>query len=267
MITYIAYYGVLIGIYACLLVICTVIFAIIGLKSTYFTFLDANFGIGNVTNDNKEIILHVYGTQVNFSADKRLRISFKILVLVSFHIVSLVFVDGCILSRSNLSPNSMCPTSFTTDCFYFDSSFTFDGRHLHCPVSEPVSDTNVTAEVIVCYIWMVKSQTVTTVLTQLGICSSILSLVGLFFRCLYHLARYEYWGTPIMISLGLAMTVIPIILWTIFRVVISSMVSMLIGTAFILLVNVLFLVRTVRKIGGPITVQRSSILKCNCIKS
>jgi hypothetical protein len=265
MITYFGYYGILIGIYIGLFIIFIVILTVIGLKSTYLSFLNANFGIGNVTNDDKEIMLHVYGSQVNVSTNKRLRVSFKILVLVSFHIVSLVFVDGCILSRSNLSPNSMCPTSFTTDCFYFKSTFSFEERYLQCQFGEPVSATNVTAEVIVCYTWMIKSQTITTILSQLGICSSILSLVGLFFRCLYHLARFKCWGTLLVITLGLAMIVIPIILWTIFQVTITSMATMLIVTAFILLVNVLFLVRTVRKIGGPISVRRSPILKCNRI--
>jgi hypothetical protein len=185
----IAYMAILGGIQVGLIIIYAIIFAILGLKSSYFSFISLMFGIYKVSNNDKVIMLDMYGTRVNFSAHRRFRIALRLLVLVCCFIISVVFVDGCILSTEVLAPNGICPTASPTDCFYYESHLIVNGRPFECPPSEPISTTNVTAETIVCHTWMITSQTVISILNQLGICSSILPLLGMFFKCLFYLAH------------------------------------------------------------------------------
>lgn len=227
-------------------------------KSVYFSFLDTNFGIRTVAKHDKEIILDVYGSRINFSTNKRLRIAFRILVLICCNILTLVFVDGCILSRNNLAFSAMCPMTSGSDCFYYESGFSFVSKPFYCPPNEPISATNITAELIICFTWEIKSQTVISILNQLGICSSILCILGLYFKSLCSLARCKGWGTILTIVLGLAIIIIPIILWTVFRIMIHFILFMILLAAFALVLNALFLLYIVRKSNNQVTIQQST---------
>jgi hypothetical protein len=103
------YDGILVGLYLGFLISIVAIFTILDLKSTYYAFLDTNFGIHKLSKDDKEVILDVYGSKMNFSTNKKLRITLKVLVFVCFYIITLIFVDGCILSRNYIALNAMCP--------------------------------------------------------------------------------------------------------------------------------------------------------------
>jgi hypothetical protein len=197
---------------------------------------------------------------MNFSTNKKLRITLKVLILLCFSIITLIFVDRCILSRDYIALNAMCPMTSATNCFYYESALDFMSKSFYCPPNEPISATNITAELVLCFTWEIKSQTVISVLSQMGICSSILCLLGLFFKSLYHLASYQYWGTLLTIALGLAMIIVPIILWLVFRIAISFILFMIIFTAVLLLLNAFFLVRIVKISQNKIIVRQPTAL-------
>lgn len=221
MISYLEYNGILMCLYAGVFVIFIIIFSITGLQSAYVSFLNASFGIYEVPNDGKEMILDIYGSRVDFLTNKRLGMAVKVLVNLCFYIISLVFINGCILSTTILSLSSICPMASTSDCFSFESTASINFKPFYCPSNEPVSVTNITADLIICYTWKIKTQTIISILNQLGICSSILLLIGLFFKSLYYLARHKYWETLLTIAFGLAIVIIPVILWTVFGIIFS----------------------------------------------
>ncbi|CAF1296784.1 unnamed protein product [Rotaria magnacalcarata] len=152
----------------------------------------------------------------------------------------------------------MCPKTLTNTCFYFDSIFSFHSDPFDCPPNERISTTNVTAEMIICYSWGIRSQSIIGILSQLGICTSILSLIGLLFKFLYYVARQQYWGIPLIIGLGLVMIMVLIIMWSVFRVAVSFIVFILVSAAIIILLNTLFLVHTVNRSKNHIHEEQTS---------
>ncbi|CAF4347714.1 unnamed protein product, partial [Adineta steineri] len=110
---------------------------------------------------------------------------------------------------------------------------------------------------LTCYKWEILSQSLTGILSQMGICSSIVSLIGLLFKYLYLLAYRKYWGTILTIILGLAMIIIPLVVWMILGPPLSYIFFALLTIAVILVINALFLVYTVYKSNNQIIAQQS----------
>ena len=229
-----------------------VILAIIGIKSAYFAILDSNFDIHKISTDGKEIILDVYGSRLNFSTNRKLRITIRAVVLISLYIVSIVFVDACILSRNILTLSSTCPSTSKANCFHYPTAYSANANPFYCPPNEPVSVTNITAEGIVCFTWEIKLISTVGILNQLGICSSILSLLGATFKCLYYITRRKYWGIPLTITIGVAIMIVPMILWMVFGITMSTILSILTCAAIFLVFNVLFLARIVHNSNNQI---------------
>lgn len=256
-----AYVLIFAGLHFGIEVIFLVILALIGLKSVFFLSIGASFGLRKVSNNDEDIILDVFGNQVNFAEHRRMRIALRIIILVSFHVVAVVFVDGCILSKSILTSKSSCPTTPATTCFYFGTIFSIDGKPFDCSAGEPISAANVTAEMVMCYAWEIKSQSAIGILNQLGICSSILALIGVFFKFLYYLANRRYWGIPVIVGLGLIIIVVPIIVWTVLRTPMSLIIVLLVVAGVILLASTLFLALTVQSINNRIKRQQIDMNK------
>ncbi|CAF3645836.1 unnamed protein product, partial [Adineta steineri] len=110
---------------------------------------------------------------------------------------------------------------------------------------------------LTCYKWEILSQSLTGILSQMGICSSIVSLIGLLFKYLYLLAYRKYWGTILTIILGLSMIILPFVVWMIFGPLLSYVFFALLTTTVILVMNALFLVHTVYKSKNQIIAQQS----------
>ncbi|CAF0965272.1 unnamed protein product [Adineta steineri] len=252
-----AYNFIVLGLYLSILIIFIIFLRLAGVKSGFLSFLSAVFHIHTISNNDREIILDVYGNRMNFSTNRKLRIAIRIGVISCTYMMALIFVDGCIVSRNVLVSTDVCPMKTRMDCFYFQSVFDVSANPFFCPSNEVISTTNVTAHLLTCYKWEILSQSLTGILSQMGICSSIVSLIGLLFKYLYLLAYRKYWGTILTIILGLSMIILPFVVWMIFGPLLSYVFFALLTTTVILVMNALFLVHTVYKSKNQIIAQQS----------
>lgn len=244
--------------YIFFIILYLVIFKCLGSKPIYFSLLQWMFSIDHVSNENSQIILNFYGKQMNFSDNKRFRVLLKILVILCFYVVTIIFFDGCILSTIFMDPDAECPEISDSNCFSFGSSSGLNPDVFDCPRNVLISSTNATSRIIVCYSWMIKSQSVFGVINQLGICTSILSLLGFTFHCIYRLASWKRWGTCLIILLGLFMLALLLVCLIVLRVRIAYLDLVLLIAGLLLLINALLLVGLVRKLD-----RRA---KSNCIE-
>ncbi|CAF0974897.1 unnamed protein product [Adineta steineri] len=254
-----AYNFIVLGLYLSILIIFIIFLRLAGSKSKsgFFSFLNAVFHIHAISNNDREIILDVYGNRMNFSTNRKLRIAIRIGVISSMYMMALIFVDGCIVSRNVLVSTDVCPMKTAMDCFHFQSVFDVSANPFFCPSNEVISTTNVTAHLLTCYKWEIKSQSLTNILSQMGICSSIVSLLGLLFKYLYLLAYRKYWGTILTVILGLSIIISPIVVWMTLGPLLSYIFFALLTTTIILIINALFLVYTVYKSKNQIIAPQS----------
>ncbi|CAF1314533.1 unnamed protein product [Adineta steineri] len=257
MISLLAYNFIVLGLYLSILIIFVILLRLAGVKSGFLSFLSAVFHVHTISNNDTEIILDVYGNRMNFSTNRKLRIAIRIGVITSTYMMALIFVDGCIVSRNVLLSTNVCPMKTAMDCFYFQSIFDVSANRFFCPSNEVISTTNVTAHLLTCYKWEIMSQSLTGILSQMGICSSIVSLLGLLFKYLYLLAYRKYWGTILTVILGLSIIILPIVVWMTLGPPLSYVFFALLTTTVILIINALFLVYTVYKSKNQIITQQS----------
>lgn len=225
-----------------------IIFKFLGSKPIYFSFLQWMFSIDCISNENSPIILNFYGKEMIFSENKRFRVLLKVLVIICFYVVTIIFFDGCILSMIIMDPDGECPQNSDSTCFNFESAPTLNPTVFDCPRHVLISSTNSTSRMIICYSWIIKSQSVFGVINQLGICTSILSLLGFTFRCIYRLASWKCWGTSLIILLGLIMLTLLLVFMIVLRATIAYLDFVLLVAGLFLLINALLLVGLVRKL-------------------
>ena len=242
-----------IGIYLVALLATIVYFNWIDTKPVYFAFLRATFKIRKVSNDEKNVVLDIYGRKMSYSEHRKLRIFLKILVVISLHIISVVFVDGCILSTIALVPTSSCPSSPATTCFHSDRDSKFNAQEFYCPPDQPISTTNITVGLVICYTLMIRSQSIASILGELGVCTSILTLLGLTFKALYLLAYWKIWGTLLTIGLGLTLITGLVLFCVLLPTFISFLAFVLAVATVVLLINAVLLVHLVRRLGQATT--------------
>jgi hypothetical protein len=243
------YNAIQIGFYLVLLVAFTLIIHFIDSKPMYFAFLRNTFRIGTLSNDEKNIVLDIYGKKMDFSTHRRLRISLRVLTVVSLHIISVIFIDGCMLSTTILSERAKCPSLSETKCFHSQLHARFNVKEFFCLPDEPLASMNLTAGTVICYTWMIKYQGIGSILGQLGVCSSILTLLGLTFKGLYTLANWKIWGKLLTVALGLALIVLTCVFSVFLPTAISFLAFVLAMATVVLLVNALALGHLVRRLG------------------
>ena len=257
MVSFFIYNTLQIGFYFVILLAFAILFNFIDSKPIYFAFLNTTFKIAKVSNNEKNIVVDIYGKKMDFSTHRKLRISLKILAVICLHIISVVFVDGCILSTSILSEDAKCPSLSETICFHSELYARLNTKQFFCPPDEPLASANLTTGTVICYTWMIKYQGVGSVLNQLGICSSILMLLGLTFKCLYTLAHWKIWGTLLTIALGLALITVLCVFTALLPTAISFLAFVLAMATIVLLVNAVALAHLVRRLGkGTVPVRR-----------
>lgn len=249
MVSFFIYNALQIGFYFVILFASAILFNLIDSKPIYFAFLHATFKIAKVSNDEKNIVVDIYGKKMDFSTHRKLRISLKILAVGCLHIISVVFVDGCILSTTILSEGAKCPSLSETVCFHSDRYARLNTKQIFCQPDEPLASANLTAGAVICYTWMIKYQGIGSVLNQLGICSSILMLLGLTFKGLYTLAHWKIWGTVLTIALGLTLITVLCVFYILLPTAISFLAFILATATVALLVNALALAHLVRRLG------------------
>jgi hypothetical protein len=237
----------LVGIYLVDLALVTILVNFMELKSMYLSFLSSVFGIDRVPNENDNIVVDLYGTKMNISTHKTSRISLKTIAILCIHMVSVIFIDGCILSAHHLKSTNMCPVESVTICFHSEFNLYTDSVRFYCPPNQPILAMNITSPFISCFSLTILSQTIASILNQLGICSSILALLGVAFRCLYYLTNWKFWGILINVSLVLAITIIFHVLMFVARITLSQLAILLLISAVVLLGNALVLVFITRK--------------------
>ena len=247
-----------IAFYVGILIASIVLFQIIDSKPIYFEYLHSIFAIHRVPDENSQIIVNFYGRKINYSEHRKFRVLIKLLVILSIQIVAVIFFDGCILSTVLMDSDGECPSISGSICLNMEHGIGQKFQVFDCPPNTLISSTNITARVIICRSWMFKSQSLFDIINQLGICTSILSLLGFTFRCIYRLASWRCWGTCLIIFLGLSMLVLLIIFLVVLRLKVAYLDCVLLISGLVALVIALLLVGFVRKLDRRV--------KLNCVE-
>ena len=182
--------GILLGCSTVLLLL-IIGFCLLLPKRTIVKIIEKLFNIDR-PDPTKPAILF-YGVEVDLKSSRRVRYSFITLLAILIWINMLLLVDGCILRVLNLSLDDPCPT-LNSKCFEIisiSSHPSFD-----CPVGGTVS--NISDSYVICFVWIYQQQHAVEVLNQLGICSSVFSLLCHGFQGLCCLGR-KWWGLLILI--------------------------------------------------------------------
>lgn len=96
----------------------------------------------------------------------------------------MVLFEGCILSSAGVYPGDACPDDPMT-CFVFDNSTTVGPvSSFECTPGNitiiPLNATNAW-----CYGWIIRRNTVSRVINQIGICGGIFGVLGTFFAFMF----------------------------------------------------------------------------------
>lgn len=155
--------------------------------------------------DSHSYVFHFYGVEVDLRLSRRFRYSFIFLIATLIWINILIIIDGCVLQFQNISMNDPCPSAKGA-CFVM-GKITSHSR-VDCLPGEMF--TNSSGEYLGCFIWVYSQQTAVDVLNQIGICSSIFSLLCYAFRALSRMSHC-WWGLVLLIILFLSSFVFSIV--------------------------------------------------------
>jgi hypothetical protein len=182
--------------------------------------------------DHQTLMMNFFGIQINLESSRRFRLSLSFQLAVIASINLLLMMDGCILQAHHLSRRDLCPPGLS-DCFKMEILSTHD--RIVCQPGQLLS--NFTSSNVVCFVWVYRDQNTLNILNQLGICSSVFSLLCHTFKCSCRMSR-KWWGL-ILLVLFVLITLTLLIIPAIIKIQISATARLLLTAASFLLINVI----------------------------
>lgn len=186
--------------------------------------------------DHRTFMMDFFGHHVDLLSSRRFRFSVIIQLADITCIAFLLLLDGCSMQVHYLTKKDMCPTG-VYECFTFGKGSTHE--RMICSSGESL--VNATSSKIVCFLWVYAEQNALSILNQIGICSSVFSLLCHSFKIFCRLSR-KCWGLILLILLVLALITIVIIAFTI-DLAMSMTAKLLCLSLSCLLINVIQLVQ------------------------
>ena len=180
------------------------------------------------------LMMNFFGVNVDFGSSRRLRLSLigQLATIASINI--LLFVDGCVIQVQHLSGEDLCPKA-NSDCFLMGVKGVSSHSRVPCELGQAMS--NSTTSYVACFIWVYGEQNAMSVINQIGICSSVFSLMCHALRASCRLS-HKWWGLLILTLIALGSLAALIVLMVI-ELKVSVIALLLLMGCTILLFNVI----------------------------
>ena len=153
--------------------------------------IEQQFGIKK--SGKKESLMNFYGMEIDLLSARRFRWSLICQLAGTVLIILLLFIHGWLIRIENLTDRNTCPTQ-TSDCFVYRSILS--NYPIHCEPGQPFS--NWTSLKLICFVWIYEDAKAIDMLNQLGICSSVFTLLCHSFRWMCRLSR-KWFGLILII--------------------------------------------------------------------
>lgn len=157
--------------------------------------IEKTFGI--VRCNKQEWIMNFYGVQINFLSSRRFRLSLIFQLAAIAWIIVLVLLDGWLLQVRQLSSHDTCPQQ-SSDCF----SLTSIVSHVRINCEPGHKLTNLTSSKAMCFVWMYNELSTVAFINQIGISSSIISILCHAFKGFCCISR-KWFGLILLILFAL----------------------------------------------------------------
>jgi hypothetical protein len=145
----------------------------------------------------------------------------------------LLFNGRCLLQVQQLSGHDLCPSS-TSDCL---TTIRYSPHErIACHPGQVLS--NLTSSNVVCGVWIYSGQDAMSLLNQIGICSSVFSLLCQAFRCAC-LMSCKWWGLVLL-------TVLVVILITLLIAIFALQMQISINATFLLIGSICLLINVIQ---------------------
>ena len=189
--------------------------------------------------DHRNLLMSYFGRKINFFTSRRFRFSLVIQIAFIVWVMVLLLLDACSMHIKYFSNNDNCPSQ-PSDCF-ITKKFSSSTRYV-CESGEKISiQTNLP---VVCFVWVYSEQTTLGVLNELGICSSVFSLLCYAFKFACRISRKPL-GLILIVGLTLLLMVL-LIFFIITNIFVSITTRLLLVVFTCLLINVIQLLQFTR---------------------
>ncbi|CAF3505171.1 unnamed protein product [Adineta steineri] len=130
-------------------------------------------------------VLNVYGKYLTLNK-KRNTLLIMVFSTIVISAIIIAGFGGCILASTTIYQNSPCPNYGTTECFHGDNHTYFE--------CEPGDDINITllTSSASCFRWIVLDKSITDVLTQIAVCTALLTAFGSVAEVILRLLLYVF---------------------------------------------------------------------------
>ena len=180
------------------------------------------------------MMLNFFGVHIDFELSRRFRLSLIGQLVTIAWINVLLLLDGCGMQIQNLSGEDMCPKA-GGDCFRIGVKGIPSHQRVPCEPGQVLS--NGTSSHMVCFIWVYGEQNVMSVINQIGICSSVFSLLCYTLKVACR-CSHRWWGLVILTLVAFASLAATIVSMAIELQISVTAKLLLIGSS-ILLFNVI----------------------------
>ena len=197
--------------------------------------------------DCRTLMMDFFGHHVSLRSSRRFRLSVIVQLAGITSIVFTLLLNGCVLKIHYLSKNETCPMQ-ASECFTFGKYST----HERIPCTVGASLANVNSSQVVCFVWVYTEQDALSVLNEIGVCSSVFSLLCHSFKVFCRMSR-KCWGLLLLILLILAFETIIIVALAI-DLGISMTARLLLLSLSCLMINVIQLLHFTRR-SRPLTIK------------
>jgi hypothetical protein len=160
--------------------------------------LEKLFGITRLNPSG--FLVNFSGIEIDFQSSQRFRISLICQLAVISWINILLFIDGCVMHAQHLYGNEKCPQE-GSDCFILGS--TSSHERISCQSDQMLFNSTATSHIL-CFVLIYDKQNATSILNQMGICSSVFSLLCYTLKVSCRLLRHR-WGLILQTILALAL--------------------------------------------------------------
>jgi hypothetical protein len=189
-----------------------------------------------IRTDHQNFKMNFYGIQIELTTSRRFRLSLASQLSFITWITILLLMDGCVMQVHYLSTKDLCPIPIS-DCFTIGKLST--NERVVCQSGQILS--NLTSSNVVCFIWVYAEQNTLNILNQIGICSSVFSLLCHTFKCSCRMSR-KWWGLILLILLVLACQSL-FIISLIINIPVTMTAKLLLVALSCLIINVLQLLQ------------------------
>ena len=186
--------------------------------------------------DHQVLMMNFFGIKIDFVSSRRFRLSLVCQLSFTALVMLLLLISECIIQARHLSLEDLCPLQ-NSDCFALRNLWA--NERIFCQPGEILS--NMTSSKAVCFVWVYAEQNTLSILNQIGICSSVFSLLCHAFRWSCRMSR-KWWGL-ILLILGVLTFTTLLILSFIFEILADLTAKLLLIALSCLLINVIQLLQ------------------------